>query len=307
MKNVMLLFLALAIFACGETTPKEANTITEEGPQTVEAKLVEPAPAKKAEETDTKGSPEKETPRADILGYYTGAFVAKKYNNDRTGVHSNRITIAIESVNTDSVFGKSVVAGNTRPFEGPYQIKEDGDYEVTANEPGDDRYDGVFTFEIRPATKDIRGTWKANNTKLAVSERMYDLEKRAFEYRPDLNLPENVSWADLYDGNDDIVMEAEFLTPDVLNFNPSVQELSKEDVENMYKGDLEIMRNSIYARHGYSFKNRKIRFIFDNYVDWYMPVSTDIRDSLTKLEYKNIALLKRYEEHAEQYYDSFGR
>ncbi|MEL6924283.1 MAG: YARHG domain-containing protein, partial [Bacteroidota bacterium] len=86
----------------------------------------------------------------------------------------------------------------------------------------------------------------------------------------------------------------------------SVDKLTRADVENMHKGDLEVMRNAIYARHGYSFKNRKMRYVF-NYVDWYMPVSTDIRAQLTDIEKENIALLKRYEQHAERYYDSFGR
>ena len=75
----------------------------------------------------------------------------------------------------------------------------------------------------------------------------------------------------------------------------------------MYQGDLEVMRNSIYARHGYSFRNRRMRFLFDQLVDWYMPVSVNITGELTDLEKKNIDLLKRYEAHAEKYYDVFGR
>lgn len=73
------------------------------------------------------------------------------------------------------------------------------------------------------------------------------------------------------------------------------------------KGNLEIIRNAIYARHGYSFKTRRVRFIFDQFVPWYMPVSTDVRNELTELEKKNINLIKRYEEHAEKYYDEYGR
>ena len=84
------------------------------------------------------------------------------------------------------------------------------------------------------------------------------------------------------------------------------EKLDKLDVENMHKGDLEVMRNSIYARHGYSFKNRKMRYVF-NHVDWYVPMFTDIRENLTTLEKENIALMKRYEQHAERYYDTFGR
>ena len=111
----------------------------------------------------------------------------------------------------------------------------------------------------------------------------------------------------LYDNKNEFDdYEGEMLTEDVMTFNASNTALKKEDLENMYKGDLEVMRNAIYARHGYSFKNRKMRYVFDQ-IDWYIPVHTDVRSDLTDLEKKNIDLLKRYEGHAEAYYDSFGR
>lgn len=81
---------------------------------------------------------------------------------------------------------------------------------------------------------------------------------------------------------------------------------TKEDVENMYKGNLGVIRNSIYARHGYSLRSRKMRYVLDQ-IEWYIPISVDIRSKLTPLEKKNIDLLKRYEQHANTYYDSFGR
>ena len=64
----------------------------------------------------------------------------------------------------------------------------------------------------------------------------------------------------------------------------SLVPLKGKDVENMYKADLEVMRNAIYARHRYSFKNLRMRLLFDNYVDWYMPVSTDVSSVLTELK-----------------------
>jgi hypothetical protein len=101
--------------------------------------------------------------------------------------------------------------------------------------------------------------------------------------------------------------DVELISEDAVKYNASADELKKEQVENMYKGDLEILRNAIYARHGYSFKGKRMRFIFDTYVNWYIPLYTDIRNELTELEKKNIDLLKRYEEHAQNYYDVFGR
>ncbi len=67
-----------------------------------------------------------------------------------------------------------------------------------------------------------------------------------------------------------------------------------------------MIRNEIYARHGYSFRNFKIRRIFDA-KDWYIPMSIDIRDQLTEMEAYNIDLLYNYEEYYEEYYDEYGR
>lgn len=88
--------------------------------------------------------------------------------------------------------------------------------------------------------------------------------------------------------------------------NASLDLLKTGDVENRYKADLEVLRNAIYARHGYSFRNPRMRAVF-NYVEWYIPVSVDVTAQLTEIEKKNIALIKRYESHAGKYYDAFGR
>ncbi len=82
--------------------------------------------------------------------------------------------------------------------------------------------------------------------------------------------------------------------------------LVSEDVNNLYKDELRAMRNEIYARHGYSFKRREMRDMFDK-KDWYMPISTDVRKKLTALEIKNEKLIKQFEKYAEDNYDDFGR
>jgi hypothetical protein len=82
--------------------------------------------------------------------------------------------------------------------------------------------------------------------------------------------------------------------------------LSKNDLENLKKGDLLIIRNTIYARHGFSFKNRPLRIFFDAQ-EWYMPVNMNIKPQLTEIEKKNIQLLLKYEKNSIEYYDSFGR
>src|SRR5690242_9547496 len=73
-----------------------------------------------------------------VEGYYTGAFEAM---NNYDGSSTNKITICIDSLDDQNIYGHSVVAGNERPFWGAY--KKDGEeYSATLREPGDDTYDG---------------------------------------------------------------------------------------------------------------------------------------------------------------------
>lgn len=302
MKKWLLLLAVLLIQACGNSSENMDSTDSQE------------ANPEEIETTITTTEIEEEEPQADAenrqeeayFGYYVGFFEGVDMNFDKDPVPFNKITISIDSLSSEMLYGHSVVAGNERPFSGPMVVAGDS-ITVVASEPGDDRYDGVFSFTIRPAEELLIGTWKANNQRLAVSSRQYKLEKKTFAYDPALELSEEVGWSNLYEKYPKYPDKSESLTEDVSKFNASSYELKKEDVENMYQGDLEVMRNAIYARHGYSFKNRKMRFIFDHEVEWYMPVSTDIRNQLTALEKKNIDLLKRYEQHAERYYDEFGR
>ncbi len=70
--------------------------------------------------------------------------------------------------------------------------------------------------------------------------------------------------------------------------------------------EIEIIRNEIYARHGYSFRNLKMRRIFDA-KEWYIPMAVDIRDQFTEIEVQNIDMLYHYEDYYDEYYDGFGR
>ena len=69
---------------------------------------------------------------------------------------------------------------------------------------------------------------------------------------------------------------------------------------------MEILRNTIFARHGLTFKTKTVRQFFDQ-VEWYIPISSDVSSQLTKIEKENIAILKRFEKYAEDNYDTFGR
>ena len=287
------------MIGCNNNTSNDAkdHVITENVQDISAEKTIS---AEKKEETQQTTAKAKDV----ILSYYVGVFRAEKTDNKKNPMLENKINISLDSIAHDMLFGHSVVAGNIRPFKG--KLTKQGEiYLAECKEPGDDKYDGVFTFTLDPAGESIKGAWVSNDKKLAVTERSFDLKKVDFKYNPNQELGDISS--EVYQsgvpGSDDF----ERITSDAGKINASTTLLAKKDVENMYKRDLEVMRNAIYARHGYSFKNRQMRFFFDNYVSWYIPVSTDVTKELTDIEKKNIDLIKRYEDHAATYYDTYGR
>lgn len=298
LKTLISLALVSALYSCSTSVEEANNTAITEQPQDI-SNEVKDSPAEK-----TKTLQQSSEAKNVVLAFYVGSFDAQKMNTEKNPMLQNRINISLDSIKDDMLFGHSVVAGNIRPFKGSFK-KENELYIAECKEPGDDKYDGVFTFTLNPQDESIKGSWKSNDKKLAVSERSYDLKKVDFKYDPNLGL-EALS-VEVYNSYRQDTEEHEQITTDAGKINASVVALKKEDVENMYKRDLEVMRNAIYARHGYSFKNRQMRYFFDQNVSWYVPVSTDVTQDLTELEKKNIALIKRYEKHADSYYDTYGR
>ena len=225
---------------------------------------------------------------------------------------SNKINISIDQINGNKVEGHTVVAGNQRPFSGTYEFK-DGIHYFEASEPGDDKFDGQFKFYIKHDT--LFGKWKSFK-KIKVSSRTYALVKRNFKYDPNIALEEDketfVDWMKTKnvkikeEETEYFITEYASATNKIYTINASNTELTKEQVANLKRGDIYIIRNTIYARHGYSFKKKPLRQFFD-FQDWYIPVYADIKTDLTEIEKKNIELLLRYEKNAAEYYDTFGR
>ena len=187
-----------------------------------------------------------------------------------------KITICIDRIIGDTVTGYSIVGGNERAFSGSFTRTKDG-YEIIAREPGDHPADGLFKMIYSRETKDLAGVWVPNDTK-KIAERVFVLPARTYKYDPKAGeYPQSSS-----------------------------RLLTEKDVENIRPADLRIMRNEIYARHGYTFQMSDMRKHFDDQ-GWYMAVSQDITDRLTEKEKKNAELIKRYENYGEEYYDGFGR
>jgi len=76
----------------------------------------------------------------------------------------------------------------------------------------------------------------------------------------------------------------------------STQELNPDELRKMSSEELKIMRNEIFARYGYIFKEGGEMEKYFKKQRWYQPQHTDVNDFLTSLEKRNIRLIKTEEE-----------
>ncbi|MCB9261622.1 MAG: YARHG domain-containing protein [Flavobacteriales bacterium] len=197
--------------------------------------------------------------------------------------NGNAISVFIKKMVGDSVFGTSVCAGNERDLKGKI-VNQNDTFKIELTEPGDDPYDGKFFLTLNAKSGKMKGQF----IPMAKGRPIKKVTMQSSEFKYD---PKAVEWS---------------MDRDFFGKNISLERLVETDVENFSKHTLRVLRNLIYARHGYSFKMLDIRTFFESY-SWYTPVSINIQNVLTEIEKDNIALIKRYEAYAEDYYDEFGR
>jgi len=70
--------------------------------------------------------------------------------------------------------------------------------------------------------------------------------------------------------------------------------LTVSDISGLTKWQLKIMRNEIFARHGYIFKTPDMQQYFSTQ-SWYKPLYDAVDYSLSKIEKNNIDFIKKYE------------
>lgn len=256
-------------------------------------------------------------------GLWSGKFEADVVNHDNPGVYSymNVFTIVIQNIKDKKVKGYSVSAGNVRPFEGEVVSKNSEGQYIIAKEPGDHKYDGVFKFTVSPDESTVDGNWYSNRKDLPVISRKFSIKKKDFNYDPTLMLRNYdeydddsyaIDWVNEkekiedYDGEKYAISVNRAASSEIYKINGSSKKLSEKQLKNLHKLDLEIIRNTIYARHGYTFANRGARQFFD-YVEWYIPLYANVENELTDVEKVNIKLIRRLEKYAEDNYQQFGR
>lgn len=189
-----------------------------------------------------------------------------RYVQSWTGQFGERkIGFFIESLDATQIRGYSMVGQNRRPFQGSVR-QQNGMYLIMAREPMNQASDGTFELTLNPATpRQIEGTWQSQDTQVAAKQ--FSLTPRACSA---------AKTAGDYEGS------VRRLTGDELQTDPWT---------------LAMMRNEIYARHGYAFADREIAAMFAE-MDWYIPCSTNVESKLTPLERDNIRRLRKAETYA---------
>lgn len=259
----------------------------------------------------------------EYYGIYTGDFAGmEKMIDDGDGSEYEgsvykRISLKINRITKDSVYGQSIVNGNQRPIRGVFN---ETSRSFILDEPGNDKTDG--RFEVKLNGDSLTGKWNAfNKTAVKSPLKTLKLTKKDFVYNPNfmLNPDSNlVDWSnpkdfvEKYTDNETGKTESyktsknRVASDAVFKLNASKQKLTEKDLKNLRKLDLEIIKNSVFARHGYSFKKETYRNFFEQ-TDWYIPISNNVDNELSPLEKDNVALLNRFTKYAEDKYDSFGR
>ena len=74
----------------------------------------------------------------------------------------------------------------------------------------------------------------------------------------------------------------------------SRRKVTYDDIASLTKADRRILRNAIYARHGYRFKSKDLTDYFRQF-PWYEPLNADITNQLSKIENENVIFIKKYE------------
>ena len=264
--------------------------------------------------------------KEDLLGYWVGDFNANLSDEEMDTIYGNekysnlitrKITFSIDEIKGDSVIGHSISAGNISSFKGLLFENTSG-FTMEVDEFKKTKTDGNFSIQINKNDSVMKGNWVAYNpSEVRISSRIFDLKKKLFTYEKDATLystfrntdkSKSITVTDTIDDEVEVYEDTEYFstTQKLFEKNASNEELASDFVSNLSKADIFILRNSIFARHGFAFRDKQLRMYFEQF-DWYMPVFGDVKDELTELEKKNIDLLLRYEQNAEEYYDTFGR
>lgn len=182
-----------------------------------------------------------------------------------TGLYNDEQKIALFlTQNGSALKGYSILNGKQTPFVG--SITESG--KITLREQGAGASFGVFEFEYQNKGTEMDGSWVSSTN--TVKPKFFSVNAQQCQYAKG---------------------EGDF--PDA-----STRLLKDEDLQRSL-GELDYMRNEIYARHGYAFKDKDWARTF-SHQDWYMPCFSNVENRLTNIEKQNIKRIKMVAPYAEK-------
>lgn len=114
---------------------------------------------------------------------YRSKYDTEKLVGEYIGIFGkNTLILDITYVNNNNASGFNIVKGNRRNLKG--SVEDQGDqFKFVLNEPGSDKYDGVFEFTVDTATLTAKGKWTPNDKELAGKE--FSLKKRSETGQPE--------------------------------------------------------------------------------------------------------------------------
>ena len=211
-----------------------------------------------------------------VLGHY-GSSLYLSATSKSYGV------ISLDAIDDESgqISFSTLFLGERQRYKAPFRIKNTGVGEV----PSVDVNTDAFRFSSNGLSFSI-----ALFDGIPQNPLLGTLKYEAFEYNPEnepkLGLIELIENSNLQ--------------------NASKKRLLKKDLENLNPSNYEIMRQSIYAKHGAAFPSPEATRRFTNN-PWYMPIFTmsEVEKKLTDIEIENLKSIKRYEKNAKPI--RFGR
>lgn len=276
---------------------------------------------KERKKTAQKINQSQEEIHKDFYGCWVGdIYTAEELQSAQNfDIQLKKVNIVIKKITKDTVLAQRIIAGDIRPLMGKLLDEGGGNLSLILNEPGTDIADGKYSMRLVGDT--LIGRWKTfQKDTIKWQAKQFKLFKRIFAYNPKLMLPKQGEYVDW--STSKVVAKADTSANGLVNqsnstffrsasdsifrLNASATLLKEAEVKKLRKLDIEIIRNTIFARHGYAFKKQLYRNFFDP-VSWYIPLKDKIEQDLTSLEKQNIKLLDRFIKFAQDNYDVLGR
>ncbi|MCQ2094551.1 MAG: YARHG domain-containing protein [Bacteroidaceae bacterium] len=281
---IVALIISLIISSLGIIIPLVCNSSTTESESNELDMILEPV------ETEISG---------DMDGCFT--VVDKKYKvTDKMG--TKIITVEIERTDEKLPFeleGRELFSfSEVGPVAyvqvgfGIEYLDQDGNIldKVSANSGGYDSSECVALVKLNSGKKGTIRFSVDDSAAEAVSFRITS----AYEDNGSLEKDDYSSNSDDMDTNNTAEGNATEETDEGNYPEASNRLLKEEEIAQYDKETLRFIRNEIYARHGYIFKDKELREYFEHRY-WYVGEHTDVSNMLSDIEIKNIELIKKLE------------